>query len=91
MTLGKVIGNVVSTITAVGYASRKIMIVQPIDPSGQAIGKTYLAIDTVQSGIGDTVLTLEEGGSAKLVINEPDTHTIKLVIVGIVDHVVIDR
>jgi microcompartment protein CcmK/EutM len=83
MTLGKVIGNVVSTFRAIGYESRKILIVEPIDPSG----KTFLAVDTVQAGIGDTVLTLEEGGSAKLVINEPDTHTIKLVIVGIVDHV----
>jgi microcompartment protein CcmK/EutM len=87
MTLGKVIGNVVSTFRAIGYESRKILIVEPIDPSGKPCGKTFLAVDTVQAGIGDTVLTLEEGGSAKLVINEPDTHTIKLVIVGIVDHV----
>lgn len=90
MTLGKVIGNVVSTITAIGYESRKILIVEPIDPNGKPCGKSYLAVDTVQAGIGDTVLTLEEGGSAKLTINEPDTHTIKLVIVGIVDHVIRD-
>ncbi len=88
MTLGKVIGSVVSTIQAGGYESRKILIVEPVDPTGRACGKPYLAIDTVQAGPGDIVLTLEEGGSAKLVINEPDTHTVKLVVVAIVDHII---
>ena len=87
MILAKVTGNVVSTMRAAGYGSRKIMIVQPITPDGKPIGKSFLAIDTVQAGEGDTVLILEEGGSARLVLDEPDTFTVKSVIAGIVDEI----
>lgn len=87
MILAKVIGNVVSTAKAPGYESKKIMIVQPIDPKGNSIGKTFLTIDAVQAGIGDTVLVLEEGGSARSIINEPESMTVKSVIAGIVDSV----
>jgi microcompartment protein CcmK/EutM len=87
MILAKIIGNVVSTVKEPGYESRKILIVQPIDPSGGARGKSFLAVDAVQAGIGDTVLVIEEGGSARMILNEPDTFTVKAVIAGIVDHI----
>jgi len=87
MILAKIIGNVVSTVKATGYESRKILIVQPIDPAGEPKGKTFLAIDTVQAGVGDIVLVLEEGGSARMILNEPETFTVKAVIAGIVDHI----
>jgi microcompartment protein CcmK/EutM len=88
MILGKVIGNVVSTIMMYGYESKKIMIVQPIDPKGNYTGKSFLAVDAVQAGIGDRVLILEEGGSARTIIGEPDSLTVKSVIAGIVDEVI---
>jgi len=88
MTLGKVIGNIIASTTAVDYISRTVLIIQPIDPNGNAKGKSFLAIDTVQAGIGDIVLTLDEGSSAKAALNEPNTHSVKVVIVGIVDHIV---
>ena len=87
MILAKIIGNVVSTVTETGYESRKIMIVQPIDPSGMPKGKSFLAVDAVQAGTGDTVLVIEEGGSARMILDEPETFTIKAVIAGIVDHI----
>jgi len=87
MILGKIIGNVVSTVKATGYESRKILIVQPVGPSGSSKGQSFLAVDTVQAGIGDTVLVLEEGGSARMILDEPETFTIKAVIAGIVDEI----
>jgi microcompartment protein CcmK/EutM len=87
MILAKIIGNVVSTVKEPGYESRKIMIVMSVDPSGLPKGKSFLAVDAVQAGVGDTVLVLEEGGSARMILNEPDTFTIKAVIAGIVDHI----
>ncbi len=87
MILGKVIGNVVSTIRVEAYQSRKILIVQPIDPEGKACGKSILAIDVVQAGVGDIVLTLEEGTSARAILQEPDSMTIKHVVAAIVDSV----
>lgn len=89
MILGKVIGNVVSTIMAPGYESKKILIIQPIDPARNSTGKSFLAVDVMQAGVGDTVLIIDEGNSARQVINEPETFTIKAVVAGIVDDIIL--
>ena len=87
MILGKVIGNVVSTIMAPGYESKKLLLIQPIDPSGKPTGKSFLAVDSVQAGVGDIVITLDEGNSARAILKEPNSLTIKLVVAGIVDEI----
>jgi len=87
MILAKVIGNVVSTVKAKGYESKKILIVQPIDPKGKPLGKSFLAVDAAQAGVGDTVLIVEEGNSARFLIKEPESFTVKAVIAGIVDEI----
>ncbi len=87
MILGKVIGNVVSTVKAIGYESKTILVIQPIDPEGNPKGKTFLAVDTIQAGVGDIVITIDEGGSARMATKEPKTTTIKAVVVGIVDRI----
>jgi ethanolamine utilization protein EutN len=87
MILAKVTGNVVATMLAVGYGSRKVLVLQPVDPEGNPIGRSFLAIDAVQAGVGDTVLVMEEGGSARLILDEPETFTVKSVIAGIVDEI----
>ncbi len=87
MILAKVTGNVVSTVKISGYESRKVLIVQPVNPDGKSIGKSFLAIDAVQAGAGDTILVVEEGGSARLILDEPDTFTVKAIIAGIVDEI----
>ena len=87
MILAKVIGNIVSTAKEAGYDGKKMLIVQPVDPAGKSKGKSFVAVDTVQAGLNDTVLVLEEGGSSRLLLNEPDNFIIKAVIVGIVDAV----
>ncbi len=86
MKLARVKGNVVSTVKHPSLQGRKLMVVQPVDPFGKDVGDELVAVDTVQSGPGDRVLLLDEGGSARQIIyynNAP----IRLVIVGIVDHV----
>ena len=90
MILGRVVGNVVSTITAPGYDSKKLLLVQPVDPSGKPKGKVYLAVDAMQAGAGDLVITMDEGNSARAILKEPKSFTIKLVIAGIVDKVSVD-
>ncbi|MCF6366932.1 MAG: hypothetical protein L3J35_12105 [Bacteroidales bacterium] len=86
MIIGKVIGNIVSTITSTDYKNRTILIIQPVDTSGKEKGSSFLAIDSVQAGVGDTVLTLDEGGSAKMIL-KPETNSVKQVVVGIIDHI----
>jgi len=86
MILGKVIGNVVSTIKLPIFRGYKILVVQPIDPNEEVQGKTFLALDTVQAGVGDRVLVVDEGNSSRLIINNP-TAPIRTMIVGIVDSI----
>lgn len=86
MTLGRVVGDVVSTVKIPVLQGHKILIVQPIDPEGKGKGKTVLALDTVQAGIGDTVLVLDEGNSSRLILGDPNA-AVRTVIVGVVDEI----
>jgi len=87
MILARVVGNLVATVKHRDYEGKKIFFVQPIDPEGNPKGKSLLAVDAVQSGIGDTVLVLDEGGSAKMCIDQPGIEAIRCFIAGIVDEV----
>ena len=87
MILAKVIGNVVCTMKNSHYENEKIMIVQPLDPEGNNVGKTFLAVDGVQSGPGDRVLVFDEGGSARIITGNPDAVSIRTTIGAIVDNV----
>ena len=84
MILGKVIGNVVSTIKLPVYQGYKILIVQPVNDKKEPQGKSILALDTVQAGVGDTVLVIDEGNSSRLIMNN-STAPVRTMIVGIVD------
>lgn len=84
MILGKIIGNVVSTVKLPVYQGYKILIVQPVNDKEEPQGKSILALDSVQAGVGDTVLVIDEGNSSRLIMNS-STAPIRTMIVGIVD------
>ena len=86
MILGRVIGNVVSTIKLPVYQGYKILLVQPINDKEEPQGKAILALDTVQAGTGDTVLVIDEGNSSRLIMNN-STAPVRTMIVGIVDSI----
>ena len=68
MILGRVLGNAVSTIMHPVYEGKKVLVVQPIDPDGKAIGHPFLSIDSVQAGEGDIVLASREGNTARQIL-----------------------
>ena len=86
MKMCRVLGSVVGTVHHPVYDSHKLMVVQPEDPSGQAIGDSYLAVDHVQAGTGDRVLVLTEGNGVRQIL-KTDPVPIRSIIVGIVDQV----
>jgi len=57
MLIARVIGTTVATIKDEKIIGRKLLIVRQTDERGEGIGKPYVAIDTVDAGVGDLVLT----------------------------------
>ncbi len=45
MFLARIIGDVVSDHKIKDYVGLKMLVVQPIDPEGQALGNSLLAVD----------------------------------------------
>ncbi|MDI3542446.1 MAG: hypothetical protein PWP57_49 [Candidatus Atribacteria bacterium] len=86
MILAKVIGHVISTIKLSAFKGFKLLLVQPVDADGKPKGKVLLVLDTVQAGIGDIVLVMDEGNSARAIVGDSFA-PIRSLIVGIVDEV----
>ena len=86
MTIGRVVGNVVSTHKNAKLEGAKLMLVQPLDLDGTPKGAPLLAIDGVDAGIGDRVLVIQDGRSAQLVLGK-GTAAVDAAIIGVVDAV----
>lgn len=86
MILCKVIGTLVSTQKNEHLRAHKILIVQPVDLDGKSIptSRDILAIDSVDAGVGDTVLVVQEGQSAQQVLKNKKI-PVHSVIVAVVD------
>jgi len=87
MILGRVIGNVVSTVKSPCFEGKAVMVVIPVKTDGKAPnGRSFLAVDSVQAGPGDLVLVAREGNAARQVLGQDDD-PFHSVILGIVDTV----
>lgn len=89
MLLAKVTGTVVATVKNPHFKGDKLLAVQPLDLGGQPKGASLLAIDSVDAGLGDTVLVIREGGSARIVLEREEV-PVQCVVVGVVDDIEID-
>ena len=84
MQICEIIGNVVYTVKNKHLVGKKILIVQPLDLDSNPFGKEFLAVDSVGAGVGERVLTIREGGSARIVFDDKEI-PIQAVIVAIID------
>ena len=84
MTLCKVIGTLVATQKNEHLRDKKMLIVQPIDLAGKFIGRDIIALDSVDAGVGDTVLIIQEGQGAAQVMKSKRV-PVHSVIVAVVD------
>ena len=85
MLLAKIIGTVVATRKDPRLDSHKLMLVRGMDPSGKVDGAHLVAVDTVDAGVGETVLIVS-GSSARMASGMKDC-PVDAAIVGIVDQV----
>lgn len=84
MIICKVSGDIVSTVKNKHFVGKKILIVQPLDLEDNPQGEAFLALDTVQAGVGDRVLVMREGGSARIVFNDNEI-PVQAVITAVID------
>lgn len=86
MKLARVVGTVVSTVNVPIFDGRKLLLCDLLAPEGGAAGGYLIAVDTVGAGVGEIVLLLDEGNSARQILGEQDA-PVRTLVVGIVDHV----
>ncbi len=91
MFIARVVGEVVSTHKNERIEGKKLLLVRRLDLEGEPDGSTeVIAIDVVDSGVGDKVLVVQEGSSARTVLDDPKV-PVQAVIVGVVDSVNIEK
>lgn len=86
MKLARVAGTVVSPISHPFFDGQRLLLCDLIDPEGAASGGYLIAVDVVDAGVGERVLVLDEGSSARQIYGIT-TGPIRSVIVGIVDEI----
>lgn len=84
MQLAKVLGEVVSTMKDANLASLKMLVLQPITVTGEATGRTLVALDSVGAGVGENVFFVR--GREAAFPFYPAEPPADATVIGIVDH-----
>ena len=83
MQLARVMGEVVSTIKDANLTGMTLLVVQPLLASGEPVGRTLVALDSVGAGVGENVFFVRGREAAfPFYPVEPPTDA---TIIGIVD------
>ena len=89
MLIARVIGTAISTIKDPKVQEDKLLILQQTDQTGtQKIGKPYVAVDLVDAGEGELVLT-DHGSSARQTYLTKDC-PVDAVVMAVIDHLEVD-
>jgi microcompartment protein CcmK/EutM len=85
LLLAKIVGTVVATRKDPRLVSNKLLLARPVDPRGKVEGNYLVAVDTVDAGVGETVLVVS-GSSARMAAGMKDC-PVDAVVIGIIDTV----
>jgi len=85
MNLGKVVGRVWATQKDESLKGRRMLFVQPSNFAGKEYGNPIVVLDTVDSGVGDTVIYVSS--TEATIPFKPLLTPTDATIVGIVDRV----
>ena len=85
MLLGRVIGRVVASVVYKGLAGVPLLLVQPLDKTGQPKGKAIVACDATRMA-GEGELVYFEGGREAAMALDPWFVPVDHSIIGIVDN-----
>jgi ethanolamine utilization protein EutN len=84
MQLARVIGDVVATVKDAALGGHKLLVLQPVTPNREPVGRTLVALDAVGAGVGEHVFFVRGKEAAfPFLPAEPPADAC---IIGIVDH-----
>ena len=84
MQLARVLGEVVATMKDAQLSGMKLLVLQPLNASEEAAGRTLVALDSVGAGVGEHVFFVRGREAAfPFYPAEPPTDA---AVIGIVDH-----
>lgn len=84
MILARVKGNLVSTQKNINLKGHKLLIAHPIDLAGNYLGeKDFVVLDLIDSGIGDTVLLVQEGGAVQQILGHKNAPVHTMIVANV--------
>jgi len=86
MIIGTVRGNIVSTIAHPFYTGKKLLVVEKEDLAGKPSGYLVAMDSGVDAGVGDRVLVIDEGNSARQIVADSQA-PVRSIIVGVIDRI----
>jgi microcompartment protein CcmK/EutM len=88
MRIARVIGTAISTIKDYKVKGSKLLILRQTNQTGEFVGKPYVAVDLVEAGVGELVLT-GHGSSARQTFLTKDC-PVDAVVIAVIDHLEVD-
>lgn len=88
MQIARVIGTTISTIKDERVRGSKLLILCQTDETGEMIGKPYVAVDLVDAGVDDLVLS-GHGSSARQTYQTKEC-PVDAVVMAVIDHLEVD-
>ena len=88
MLIARVIGTTISTIKDEKMRGSKLLILRQTNENGEFIGKPYVAVDLVDAGVNDLVLS-GHGSSARQTYQTKDC-PVDAVVMAVIDFLEVD-